>query len=90
MEKFTVTINTAVGLHARPASEFVKTANQFKSSIKIGNSTRGTALVNGKSILKVLTLGAAKGHLLTLEFEGDDEHEAAAAIRSLFDSNFGE
>jgi phosphotransferase system HPr (HPr) family protein len=90
MVNYSVVVNNPVGLHARPAADFVKTANQFTSSVKVRNATRGTALINGKSMLKVLTLGAEKGHELELEFEGEDEQAAFQAIQALFDSNFGE
>ena len=90
MVNYSVVVNNPVGLHARPAADFVKTANQFASSVKVRNATRGTALINGKSMLKVLTLGAEKGHELEIEFEGEDEQAAFQAIQALFDSNFGE
>lgn len=75
------------GLHARPASLFVKTAQKFKSNIRV--SYNGVE-ANAKSILSILTLGAVKGAEVTICSEGEDSEEALLALRSLIDSNFGE
>jgi len=80
-------IKNKVGLHARPAALFVQTANKFKCTLKLalaGNE------INAKSILKVLTLGANQGAVVTLRAEGEDEAQAVAAILALVETNFGE
>ncbi|MCD6427507.1 MAG: HPr family phosphocarrier protein [Caldisericaceae bacterium] len=80
-------IQNKVGLHARPASLFVQTANKFKSNITVekdGNK------VNAKSILGILSLGAEKGAHITIEIEGEDEEAAMQALTQLIGSNFGE
>lgn len=80
-------IQNKVGLHARPASIFVQTANKFKSDIiveKDGNK------VNAKSILGVLSLGAEKGAHIIIEAKGEDENEAIEALESLIENKFGE
>jgi phosphocarrier protein HPr len=75
------------GLHARPASVFVKTASQFKSDIRV---VFGEKDVNAKSILSVLTLGANQGANITIKAEGEDSDQALKALTELIESNFGE
>lgn len=79
----TVVIPNRQGLHARPADQFVKLANQFSSQIEI---QRETLKVNGKSILDLLTLAAEQGTELILHATGDDATEAAEALAGLVES----
>lgn len=87
VQKITLTIRHEVGLHARPAALFVKTANRFTSQIVVEKDEQE---VNAKSILSVLTLGAGQGAVVTVRAEGEDEVEAIEALRELVASNFGE
>ena len=87
MPEITLTVNHAVGLHARPASMFVQTASKFKSDITV---THGDTVANAKSILTVLTLGVHKGNQITISAEGEDAQEALDALKELVDNNFGE
>ena len=80
-------IENQSGLHARPDSAFVKTANQYRAQIK---ATKGEDSVNGKSIMGLMTLAAAKGTRLVVETSGDDAEEAADAIQTLVESKFNE
>lgn len=75
-----LTINNKSGLHARPASLWVQTASRFRSNIKI---KRGNSVVDGKSILGILSLGLPTGSVFELLVEGEDETEAAAALETL-------
>ncbi|WP_407312974.1 HPr family phosphocarrier protein [Desulfosporosinus sp. SB140] len=75
-----LTINNKSGLHARPASLWVQTANRFRSKIKI---KRQNSVVDGKSILGILSLGLSTGSVFELLVEGDDETEAVAALEKL-------
>jgi phosphotransferase system HPr (HPr) family protein len=84
------TIHNEVGLHARPAALFVRTAAQFKSTIKVRNVTRGTPFINAKSILSVLGLGATKNHEIEITTEGEDEQTALETIGRLIESDFAE
>lgn len=86
--KETVIINES-GLHARPASEFVKCAGKFKSSILIGRAADHT-LVNAKSMVMLLTLALSKGTRIKLQAEGPDEKYAVDALIALIDSGFSE
>ena len=75
------------GLHARPASLFVKTANKFKSTINI---VHGTDVANAKSIINIMSLGLSKDEDIKIVAEGIDEKEAIDALRVLVESKFGE
>lgn len=90
MQSNLFTIHNEVGLHARPAALFVRTAAQFKSTIKVRNATRGTPFINAKSILSVLGLGATKNHEIEITTEGEDEQTALETIGRLIESDFAE
>ena len=89
MAEIIITIKNKVGLHARPASLFVQAANKYKSDIRVTNTSNNTT-ANAKSILNVLTLGANQGCEIHMKAEGEDADEALAALKELFDTNFGE
>ncbi|HBH97015.1 MAG TPA: HPr family phosphocarrier protein [Candidatus Omnitrophica bacterium] len=69
----TVTIVHAQGLHARPAAMFVQLAKRFKSRVTV---KKGRKIVDGKSIMGILTLAAGKGARVSLVVEGPDAAEA--------------
>ncbi|MBK5243068.1 HPr family phosphocarrier protein [Clostridium sp.] len=75
------------GLHARPASVFVKTANKFKSTISI---LHGDDVANAKSIINIMSLGLSKGEEIKIVAKGVDEALAIEALRTLVESKFGE
>ena len=74
------TVVPEAGLHARPASLFVKTAKQFSSSITVVKDRREA---NAKSPMKLMTLGAKKGDGILIRAEGEDEEEAVDALVKL-------
>ena len=82
-----LTIVNALGLHARAAAKFVKIASRFKSQIR---ATRGQQTMDGKSILGLLLLAAARGSTLTISADGPDEAEAISALSSLIERGFEE
>ncbi len=75
------------GMHARPASEFVKLAGSFKSEIYL---EKDGLRVNGKSIMGVLMLAAEQGSSLRIEAEGEDADDALAKLSGLVSSGFEE
>lgn len=75
-----VIIRNKIGLHARPAAQFVNVAEGFTCDIWV---TKDGMRVNGKSILSLLTLAAEEGSLVLLEAEGPDEAEALEALRKI-------
>ncbi len=83
-------VSNRLGLHARPAAQFVGTAARFQSQILVQNLTRNTELVRGDSINQVTTLGVRQGHELVISAIGSDADEALAALQVLFATNFGE
>jgi phosphotransferase system HPr (HPr) family protein len=85
-----LTLRNAVGLHARPAALFVKTAAQFHATLRVRNLTRATDWVNARSILLVLGLGVEQNHEIELSASGEDAPAAVQAIAALVQSNFGE
>lgn len=85
-----ITVSHPSGLHARPASLFVQTANKFSSAIQVQNLTENSNLANAKSILSVLTLGVCQNHEIEIHAEGDDAEDALDALKALIEDNFGE
>ncbi|MBI5787351.1 MAG: HPr family phosphocarrier protein [Candidatus Schekmanbacteria bacterium] len=83
----TVRICNKLGLHARAASSFVKTASKYKAKVNIA---RDEQEANGKSILGVMTLAAAEGCLVTLSAEGEDAQPALDDLAQLIENRFGE
>lgn len=86
IEKSIIIVNNA-GLHTRPAATIVKMAAKYESEFYI---IKDGLNINGKSIIGVMTLAAAKGSTLTLKFEGTDEKEAAKEIMDYFKRGFDE
>lgn len=80
-----MTIEHEAGLHARPATLFVKTASEYDADIRASYEGRS---VNAKSSLQVLTLGAEQGAEITVRAEGEDAEEALDALTRLVESNF--
>ncbi len=87
MVELEVEIKNKAGLHTRPAANLVKTAAKFKSDFFI---YKDGFEINGKSIIGVMTLAAEQGAKLLLRFNGEDEQEAAKAVRELFERGFDE
>ncbi|MDR3247888.1 MAG: HPr family phosphocarrier protein [Treponema sp.] len=82
-----ITVSNRAGIHARPAALVVQTIKNFKSNIFI---QKENDKINAKSIMGVITLGAAYGTELTITADGEDEAEAVAALVHLFESKFEE
>ena len=85
-----ITVSHPAGLHARPASLFVQTANKFSSNIQVQNLTDDSDLANAKSILSILTLGVCQDHEIEITAEGEDAEDALKALQALIEDNFGE
>lgn len=75
------------GLHARASAKFVQTVERFASAVTV---TRGGETVGGRSIMGLLTLGAAKGTTIAVVAVGDDAGAALDAIEALLADRFGE
>ena len=82
-----VRIINPTGLHARPASVFVKAANGFKSDVAV---ISGDKRINAKSIVKVMSTALKQGTDIVIEASGQDEAEAVRALVDLVKGGFGE
>jgi len=82
-----VEVTNRLGLHARAAARFVQTANRYRSRITLGRDSRA---MDGKSILGILLLAAARGCVLTVTADGEDEEAALVALADLVAGRFGE
>lgn len=87
MIEHSIEIINKLGLHARAAAKFVTLASRFEADIHLRhNDTR----VNGKSIMGVMMLAAAKGSHVVLEIDGSDEEQACEALQELINNRFDE
>ncbi len=82
-----VFIQNELGLHARTSAKFVACANQFPCKVSL---QRDDKVVNGKSLMAILTLAASQGTLLTIITHGEQEREALEALCELVNTGFGE
>ena len=85
MESRDITITHAEGVHARPASVFVREAAKFKAEVSL--TSDGTT-VNGKSIMGLLMLALCNGAQVTLRTEGPDENDAAEKLAEILSGKF--
>ncbi len=76
-----------LGLHARAATKFAKTAGRYSCKIQVNN---GKSTVDGKSVMSLMLLAASFGTEITVSCDGRDEHEAFTAIEKLINDRFDE
>jgi phosphocarrier protein len=74
-------------MHARAAARFVHLATRFEARVKVARDGRE---MDGKSIMGILLLAAARGSTITISADGADEQDAVAALAALVQSGFGE
>jgi phosphocarrier protein HPr len=82
-----VVVSNALGLHARAAARFVHLATRYAAQIRVA---RDSKVMDGKSIMGILLLAAARGTTLTITADGPDERDAVEALAQLVQSGFGE
>lgn len=82
-----VEICNRLGLHLRAAAAFANLAERYSSEVTL---TRDSVCANGKSVIALVTLAAAKGTTVTISAQGDDAAEAVAALAELVEDRFGE
>lgn len=80
-------ITNELGMHARAATKFVQTANKYQSAVTVEKDGQS---VNGKSIMGVLMLVAAKGSWIQVRCTGADAEDAMKALSALVKDKFGE
>lgn len=87
MMKKELLIENKLGLHARAAAQIVKSASAYTSKITL---IKDGLEVDGKSIMGIMMLAAAKGSSVLLEVRGEDEGQALTGLEQLFKDKFGE
>ena len=87
MTSRSIVVSNELGLHARAAAKFVRLATQFESRIRVG---RDSKMMDGKVIMGIPLLAAARGTTLTITAEGRDEAAAVDALTRLVESGFSE
>lgn len=87
MYKKEIVLANEAGLHARPASLFIKEASKFSSNITVYKNGKE---FNAKSIISILSMGAKKGDSITIQADGNDEKEAVEKLIDLVENNFYE
>ena len=87
MTSRSVMVVNPLGLHARAAARFVQLAARFTSQVRV---TRDAKVMDGKSIMGILLLAAARGTTITISADGADEQAAVEALVELVATGFGE
>jgi phosphocarrier protein len=87
MTSRSVTVVNQLGMHARAAAKFVHLASRFHSRIRVSRQGRE---VDGKSIMGILLLAAARGTAIAINADGADEQAAVDALVALVETGFGE
>jgi phosphotransferase system HPr (HPr) family protein len=82
-----VTVVNQLGMHARAAAKFVHLATRYQAHIRVARDGRE---MDGKSIMGILLLAAARGTTITISADGSDERDAIEALSALVSSGFGE
>jgi len=85
-----IVVSNKLGLHARPAMQFVDLANQFKSDVLVKKGGEEPAEADGKSVMQMIILAATEGTPLTIQATGEDAEQAVSKLVELFESKFGE
>ena len=83
----TVTVVNQLGMHARAAAKFVHLATRYEAKVRVARDRRE---MDGKSIMGILLLAAARGSTITISADGSDERDAVNALVALVQSGFGE
>lgn len=82
-----LTIQNKLGIHARPAAQFVRVASRFQADVSVEKDDEA---VDGKSIMGLMMLAVGWGAEISVTADGPDENEAMEALEALVNSKFGE
>jgi len=85
-----IVVSNSLGLHARPAMQFVDLANTFTSKVTVYKGGEEPAEADGKSVMQMIILAATEGTPIRIEADGDDAERAVKELAGLFESKFGE
>ena len=83
-------VSNKLGLHARPAMQFVDLANGFSAEITVFKGGEDPGEADGKSVMQMIILAAVEGTPLRIDADGEDAQQAVDALADLFNSKFGE
>lgn len=84
MKQFVYVINDPIGVHARPATIFVKEAKKFESEITLSANGKKA---NATSMLMIMSMAIKQGNEVTVTASGSDEETAIAKFKELFKEN---
>lgn len=87
VKSVTLKIINKAGLHARASTRLVQSANKYRCEVTVSKDGQD---VNGKSIMGVLLLVAAKGSTITITCDGDDAQPCLESLSQLVQTGFGE
>ena len=82
-----ITIQNKLGIHARPAAQFVRVASRFQADVSVEKDDEA---VDGKSIMGLMMLAVGWGAEITVTADGPDEADAMVALEELINNKFGE
>jgi phosphocarrier protein len=82
-----LTIRNKMGMHARPAAQFVKRAGKYQCDVWVEKDDEP---VNGKSIMGLMMLAAGRGETIKIIADGNDAEQAVADLEELVSSGFGD
>ena len=85
-----IVVSNKLGLHARPAMQFVDVANQFDAAVTVRKGGEEPCDADGKSVMQMIILAATEGTPLRIEADGEDAQKAVDTLAQLFESKFGE
>ena len=85
-----IVVSNKLGLHARPAMQFVDLANSFKSEIIVRKFGEEPGEADGKSVMQMIILAATEGTRMRIEASGEDAETAVEELAQLFEDKFGE
>jgi phosphocarrier protein HPr len=88
MPQIEIVVTNKLGLHARPAAIFVRVAQKFEAEILVARANGDVSWVNAKSVMGVMSLGAAPGTVLVLRAVGADAENALRSLRLLAEKRF--
>jgi len=87
MTSQSVVVVNQLGMHARAAAKFVHLATRYEARVRVARDARE---MDGKSIMGILLLAAARGSTITISADGADENDAVHALVALVQAGFGE
>ncbi|MFI5380504.1 MAG: HPr family phosphocarrier protein [Tepidisphaerales bacterium] len=83
-------IRNKLGLHARPAMQFVELANMFRAAVRVETLSPPPTAADGKSVMQMIVLAAVEGTPIRITASGEDAQAAVDKLAALIEGGFGE